>query len=175
MATRLLVSGAVVQTALVPSFTPNPPKLQKPAIRTGQQAPSSALAAQLLAQQDGLSEAELSIFIPIPPSDEQPEQAPEEAVVEVDSSDAAEPAAAAATAKSVIAQRSSATSAPRLALAVHNVNIGATGLPALATPQKPAFIKHAGLIQVRGNSAYQLAERRNHELSASTQRVEAIL
>ena len=183
-AARLLLPSAVVQSAVVPAYAPEP-RLTKPVVRTGVAPASSALAAQFIAQTPEATDDELAIFARRePPASAQPspQDAPDtgdDFLAQLRQSYGSAPSAPPAPANPVAVARVAV--APANALAANAANI-----PALATltpksmptaeARMQTFIaspggKKAGIVQSRGSSAYALTANRG----ASTTVVPSVL
>jgi hypothetical protein len=181
MARQQLVS-AVPAPALIPSYNANgttPPKLTARALTS---APSSALAAQLIAQDPSLSAQEMEIFSPqvvvadteasapapddflsalrIARGDIPPPTPPQTKSVSTVATNPPEQAMAAVATELAVVTKLKAAVAAEMA---RRPSLLPAVLPPLGLGRAPT------LTQVRGASAYQLAQARN----AGTRKVEA--
>lgn len=169
---RQQLVNAVPAPAVLAAYSANLVQQPKPAVRTTIALPSSALAAQMIAQ-EGMDVTEaLEIFTPRPtptavvdaPQDNDYLSAMRMARGEflstkLSPSTAAAPSqqATQAVVQAEMASTKSAANAASEAMARTVVAQAATGLPALFDQ----FIRRPTILSVRGLGAYQLAEARN--------------
>ncbi len=177
-----LLQTAVIASAMVPPYAPEQPKQLKPTLRTPPQAqPSSALAAQLLAQTPELSEEALAVFTPRLLA-AQPEGAEVDAVnawqappAEVAAEEVPVPVAAALPKPSNTNGQAITLSLQQAALpTAHTGDADVRNVR-----EKPILLqqgiggKKPGIAQARGSSAYALTLERNATLPNHA-RVEAV-
>lgn len=165
---RQQLPGAVPATALIPAYAAHVAAPPKPPLRQPASGPSSAFAAQFLAQSPEVSAEDMAILTPRPPANAEAQAAPEDDYLtnmRIARGDiqprAQEVTAAPTTTKQPMATGETATRSPLLQMAA--------GLPSLFTQ----FIKRPTILQARGIGAYQLAEARNASMRKSVETVSA--
>ena len=167
-----LLPIAVVASAVIPAYL-DTPKTPKPVIRSGIDQPSSALAAQLIAQSPDISDDELALFAPRTTSQQSPvqnnqnPQTPSLQLV-VDKAAAEDvPQQAVAQAEATVAQAVRTQSAPGIAAPVTTaLALFESGTPAVKpfVTQQAIGGKKANLVLTRGSSAYALTAARNETM-----------
>ncbi len=171
-----LLPSAVVATTLVPQYVTDTPKPPKPVLRQGVTPPSSALAAQFIAQTPEVSDEHLAIFSPrlSAATQKAPHEEPEFltqlrlAHGDVPSAETSITTAQTVAAKAVVAAPAAPviTNIAVLSTAVSTAPVAKQAAPSergnVLTPQAVGG-KKSGLTLSRGAAAYALTELRNVE------------
>ncbi len=171
-AAQQLLPSAVVATTLVPQFLTDTPKPPKPVLRQGTAAPSSALAAQFIAQTPEASDEQLAIFSPRLPAP--PQQAPRdepEFLSQLRLARGDLPPETAATAQNVAAKAVAAAPAAPVTtnIAVLSTAVSTAPVVKQAVPSERGSVlsqqtvggRKSSLTLTRGAAAYAVAELRN--------------
>lgn len=159
---RQQLPSAVPAPAMVAAYLANMPHPPKPALRAVPLAPSSALAAQFIAQDSGVGSEELAVFVPRAlPGEGVPAPAEEAFVSPLRAARAESATTAIFATEGEVAQAEAAAKAAPLNESLAGARGGsaaqALGIPALISP----FHRALTLTQARGVGAYQLAQTRN--------------
>jgi hypothetical protein len=168
-----LLPTAVVATTLVPQYLTDTPKPPKPVLRQAATSPSSALAAQFIAQTLEASDEQLAVFSPrVSPSPQQVPRDEPEFLSQLRLARGDLPPETAATAQNVAAKAASVatpvatttTNVAMLSTAVSSAPVIKQAVPSergTIQSQQTVSGRKSSLTQTRGAAAYALAELRN--------------
>jgi len=152
--------------ALIAAYAASIQPQQKPLARAATQAPSSALAAQFIAQDSSLTEADLAIFVPAKPATNLPADNSTADSYLADMRIARGEVAGAPTLRNAEPQKntveSNAVAAVPIGTGIENVARNGLGQAVVAFPMLLIQrLRRADFVKAQGVVAYQFAQARN--------------